>query len=342
MKKLFIGLLILLISTTAFGADYVTNNYKLIVPEEGSRGWTAKISNDIVTIDEVMWMTSKDAGVISRDVQAISNTVVIISNDVGDFKSRITFDSATVWVDPDLDGANEYKITADAFVLQQGTTSNMISSAYGGEPLFITRRSASTVIGQNTATSNGDTLGTYRFEAVDSGSNVETVGEIREVQTKTGANLEGRIELRVAEEGTVTTILTVSRDSAFLGDNFITSTAGITSDAISTDVVYSDGLSIKTESAPVKTLGISYDSSEALPYWNLDSTSNEIRSRDNFTVVGKVTADTISVDSMTMSPDVNSPDVVAGVPRIYISQDPAGINYLVWYDGANWKLINAG
>lgn len=74
MKKiLFILLFSFLLFNFVKAGDYTTTNYKLIVPEEGSRDWSEKLSNDIISIDNVLKMVSNDFGatstksIISRD-----------------------------------------------------------------------------------------------------------------------------------------------------------------------------------------------------------------------------------------------------------------------------------
>ena len=95
-KRILSVILIVLICAVAYGADFVTTNYALIVPEFNSRDWGEKLSNDIITIDAIMWSMSQDISIIStdmsdltekveiisRDVGAISETVVIMSNDI--------------------------------------------------------------------------------------------------------------------------------------------------------------------------------------------------------------------------------------------------------------------
>lgn len=62
MKILII--LFLLITVLCYGADNFTDNYNLVVPEEASRDWTAKISNDIISIDTIMNMLSQDVSLL--------------------------------------------------------------------------------------------------------------------------------------------------------------------------------------------------------------------------------------------------------------------------------------
>jgi len=99
IRKLFLALMILSLCATAFGADTVTTNYRFIIPEEGSRDWNQKISNDIITIDSALKILSDDSTIVSTDVGLISNTVVIISNDIMNLLSadgvmhRLTIDA---------------------------------------------------------------------------------------------------------------------------------------------------------------------------------------------------------------------------------------------------------
>ena len=85
-KKILICLLIVGVCATGYAADFVTTNYKLIVPEFNSRDWGEKLSNDIITIDALMWGISTDLTIISSDISAISNTVTILSNDVQEMR----------------------------------------------------------------------------------------------------------------------------------------------------------------------------------------------------------------------------------------------------------------
>ena len=82
MKKLFIFLVSLLLATNAYAADYVTTNYRLIVPEVGSRDWSEKISNDIITIDDLLYHVSNDV----NNLPAITTSMDIISTDVNILK----------------------------------------------------------------------------------------------------------------------------------------------------------------------------------------------------------------------------------------------------------------
>lgn len=61
MRKAFLCLLLLVLMTPFAHADYFTVNYNLRVPEVGSRDWNEKISKDIVSIDNLLAMTSNDS-----------------------------------------------------------------------------------------------------------------------------------------------------------------------------------------------------------------------------------------------------------------------------------------
>jgi len=90
--KIFIGLIIFLvfIYSFAYPADNVTEHYRMLIPEQGSVNWLAKISNDIVSIDAVMNMMSEDL--------ALTSTKIIVSRDgvstVGGAVGRISVVSA--------------------------------------------------------------------------------------------------------------------------------------------------------------------------------------------------------------------------------------------------------
>lgn len=60
IKRLFILFIVCMMPTAAI-ADQVTTNYKLVIPEFTSRGWGRKLSEDIVSIDNIMKMVSDDS-----------------------------------------------------------------------------------------------------------------------------------------------------------------------------------------------------------------------------------------------------------------------------------------
>lgn len=67
-------------------ADYETTNYKLIVPEEGSRDWSVKISNDIISIDNIMKAMSNDLGTTSTKIIVSRDAVTTVGDAVGRIK----------------------------------------------------------------------------------------------------------------------------------------------------------------------------------------------------------------------------------------------------------------
>jgi hypothetical protein len=74
----FLGFLI--ISNFVYAGDYETSYYKLIVPSEGSRNWSTKVSKDVITIDTVLYLISQDvidvkANRVSREASVSRLTV---------------------------------------------------------------------------------------------------------------------------------------------------------------------------------------------------------------------------------------------------------------------------
>lgn len=63
------------------GADYITTNYRLIVPEFTSRDWGVRLSNDIITIDTILGYVSSDIAIISGDLDTITQDIAILSQE---------------------------------------------------------------------------------------------------------------------------------------------------------------------------------------------------------------------------------------------------------------------
>ncbi len=64
MKKTLIIILLLFVCGNVYATDYFTSRYNLRVPEEGTRNWASKISQDIISIDNVLYMVSQDSAFV--------------------------------------------------------------------------------------------------------------------------------------------------------------------------------------------------------------------------------------------------------------------------------------
>ena len=90
MKRFIIVWVILLFAVSGGicnAAELQTSHYGLIVPEFGTTGWGVKLSRDIITLDSVMYM-------LSRDVD----------------RTWISGDGTALYFDPDDDGVAESRI----------------------------------------------------------------------------------------------------------------------------------------------------------------------------------------------------------------------------------------
>ena len=96
VKKILACLLIVMLSYGCYAADYVTTNYKLIVPETGTRDWTEKVSNDLITIDSILWGISTDMTIISSDISILDERVDILSSDVNDISNTVVIMSSDI------------------------------------------------------------------------------------------------------------------------------------------------------------------------------------------------------------------------------------------------------
>ena len=61
IRKLLILAVLLLSASESYGADNYTVNYNLCIPEEDSFNWLSKISEDIVSIDNLVASVSRDS-----------------------------------------------------------------------------------------------------------------------------------------------------------------------------------------------------------------------------------------------------------------------------------------
>jgi len=98
MKRFIVLLYMILYCTTACG-DQITLHYNLVIPSEASKDWTAKVSQDIVSMDAVTYMLSADMvhaihNRVSKDGILTALTTDQISTDV------VRFD--TVTASPDV------------------------------------------------------------------------------------------------------------------------------------------------------------------------------------------------------------------------------------------------
>lgn len=78
--RIILGFILLLITSLGYCADNYTANYNLVIPEEGSKDWTAKISADIVSLDTILNNISQDASFTKSGTNVILKT---ITNNVG-------------------------------------------------------------------------------------------------------------------------------------------------------------------------------------------------------------------------------------------------------------------
>ncbi len=77
MKLKITGLLLLL--SCMFGgmsySDQTTTNYGFIIPSEASRDWIDKLSNDIVSMDNILYMLSRDSAWIDWGTYITQRTI---------------------------------------------------------------------------------------------------------------------------------------------------------------------------------------------------------------------------------------------------------------------------
>ena len=76
IKKIFLLAMITMLAVPAFASDYFTARYNLCIPEEGSRNWTSKVSNDVISIDSVMALMSDDINNMTADGTSTVGNVV--------------------------------------------------------------------------------------------------------------------------------------------------------------------------------------------------------------------------------------------------------------------------
>lgn len=77
MKKIvFIIIFICLTSFYCFSADNTTTNYGFIIPEKDTVNWLAKLSNDIVSIDAILYEVSSDVNAITNDRTMVIGGIV--------------------------------------------------------------------------------------------------------------------------------------------------------------------------------------------------------------------------------------------------------------------------
>lgn len=96
-KKLLLTFLFVFIASVSFAADFYTMHYNLCVPEEGSRNWSAKVSKDLVSMDEITYEVSQDAGLVNKTNYFIGRDGKSLSTDVSLMKTQSgSHDTATV------------------------------------------------------------------------------------------------------------------------------------------------------------------------------------------------------------------------------------------------------
>lgn len=91
MRKLFVLIILLFLSTSVY-ASQLTTNYNLEIPAIGDRDWQPIISKDIISIDTVVGIISSDSikiKFISSDVADLKLKTTIISNDISYYPIKI-------------------------------------------------------------------------------------------------------------------------------------------------------------------------------------------------------------------------------------------------------------
>jgi len=89
IKRLLSFLLIFLLSVPCYAANYLTNNYNFEIPAIGSRDWNTLISNDIISMDTILYIISQDSvtqetklTIITNDLNAYTGPLINATTDI--------------------------------------------------------------------------------------------------------------------------------------------------------------------------------------------------------------------------------------------------------------------
>ena len=108
MKKLFSVIFIVLIACAAYASEY-TDNYRFEIPSISVRNWQPIISNDIISIDRIVYRISQDvvdmkANRVSTDavLTALTSDIATITALTSDIISSDVFVPSTLAASPDV------------------------------------------------------------------------------------------------------------------------------------------------------------------------------------------------------------------------------------------------
>jgi hypothetical protein len=302
MRKFFIFLICLFISTPAYCGSF-TSNYRLEIPEDDSLDWSGIISDDINSIDTVLSILSDDVAAYTSDIT--TNSTNIATMDAVVYRTNlgiISGDSGYIQFDPNANDDADIKFYGE-------TGGNYYNLGIAFENLDATGWNPLLSISGTAPNSNTDSYigyrsdGLWKLRANDQDLLIVWTSD-------TGVNVNRYVDaygLLRAYEG------------IDMADSYVTNVKGITVDTVSAETITCDYIS--TDQISVNIEGVI-------------NTPNTPLSSD-VAVDGTISGDTYHFDVLS-----NSPDVVDNSPGMYVSPDAAGGSSLLFYDGSSWRKVN--
>lgn len=373
MKKL-VTLLLALMLVTPLYADEITPVYRMVIPSEGSRDWTSKISKDIVSIDSIMHMLSSDAswvnvgtniylrdqednvslgrssglyklnvsGKISADTDVVASgdTIVFGNLMVGGREDTIHELSVMGTISADDVIVTSGDMIAFSQVMIGGIQTSAHNLAVGGTASI-----------DSTTTVSGDTAlrGTVKigeFMASGTGNKMLVAASDGNSNTKWYCFDDGTafpvLELYKSDTDTVN-LLSQTDPGDSLG---VINIYGVDTNSAAQRgfaVVATQRLASAAGYVPTSVEFRTYSNSAANNYQLILSYDGNV-GMGRYAPMTKLDVDgEISCDAIKWTCEgTGSPDVTAGCPVLVVSKDADGTEHLNWFSGNNWVRVAEG